>query len=426
MNDRRPGFALAFLVLLLIGCAVFWLARWQQALMTDFKTFYAAAATASAGEDFYDAGVLNATARATGIRGHVFPYLYTPVLAYLARPWQELAPEAALRFLIGLNGVLLVPLLVLVGFDSRAKVAHLLGVQSDAPFLWAAIVLFATNFHETIELGQINILVLLLIILLLHFVRTGRDTLGGIFLGLASLLKVTPLLLLFWLAARGRYKAVLSCLLTLPGVAAITLAMGAGAAWRRFFAFLPKTSYGSDIPGLFPAGFFPNFSLAGFLSRLLPNRAAVVQIATVALLGALLATFVWIVRTCRDEKVAELMLLPFLVLMVIASPLTYVHHVLYVAPGLVLALSYAWAGLRGWRRAAVVTSLVLAASAAGIHFPRLYRQWSLSPLETKLFTSLNLYALLVCLAVALALALDLKAAPPAAEGTATPAVIASR
>jgi alpha-1,2-mannosyltransferase len=406
LNLRHHRVAVAFLILVLTVSAGFWLARWRRELMIDFKTFYAAAATASEGKDFYDASVLNQTAGAAGIRGYVFPYLYPPVLPYLARPWQALTPGAALRFLIGLNLALLFPTLILVGIDSRAKIARLLGgVQSDAAFVFAALALFATNFHETIEMGQINILVLLLIVLSLHFARTGRDTLGGVFLGVASLLKITPLVLLFWFVARGRYKVLLSCLLTIPGVAAITLVMGAFAAWKRFFAFLPAMSYGSGIPGLFPAGFFPNFSLAGFLSRLFPQRAAAVQIATVALLAALLAVFVWIVKTRRDEKVAELMLLPILVLMVISSPLTYVHHVLYVAPGLVLSLSFAWAGLRGWRRAAAVASLLLAATAAGIRFPELYWHWTLSPLEAKLFTSLNLYALLVLMLIGLALAL---------------------
>jgi alpha-1,2-mannosyltransferase len=406
LNDRHPRVAVAFLVLFLTGCAGFWLAHWRQELMIDFKTFYAAAATASAAEDLYDVDVLNQTAQAAGIRGYVFPYLYTPVLAYLARPWQALTPGAALRFLIGLNLALLFPILLLVGFDSRAQIARLLGgVRSDAAFVFAAIALFATNFHETIEMGQINILVLLLIVLSLHFARTGRDTLCGVFLGIAALLKITPILLLFWFVARGRYKVLWSCLLTIPGVTAITLAMGALAAWKGFFAFLPAMSYGSGIPGLFPAGFFPNFSLAGFLSRLFPDQAAAVQIATILLIGALLAAFVWIVKTRRDERVAELMLLPFLVLMVISSPLTYVHHVLYVAPGFVLSLSYAWAGLRGRRRAAAVVSLLLAGAVAGFRFPDLYWHWTLSPLEAKLFTSLNLYALLALMLIGLALAL---------------------
>ncbi|HEY2290247.1 MAG TPA: glycosyltransferase 87 family protein [Thermoanaerobaculia bacterium] len=406
MKDRRHKIAVAFLVLFLAGCAAYWLARWQQELMIDFKTFYAAAATANEGKDLYDVNVLNQTAKAKGLEGYVFPYLYTPFLAYVTRPWQALEPGTALRSVIGLNLVLLFPVLLLIGFDSRARIASLLGgVKSEAAFVFAAIALFAVNFHETLLMGQINLLVLLLIVLSLHFARTGRETLGGVFLGIAALLKITPLLLLVWFVARGRFKVLASCLVTIPVGVAVTLAMGALPAWQSFFAFLPKMSYGGAIPGLFPAGFFPNFSLAGFLSRLLPNQEPTVRIATITLIAALLAVFAWIVRSRRDEKAAELMLLPFLILMVIASPLTYVHHVLYIAPGQVLALCFAWSALRGWRRAVAVGSLLLVSAVAGFRFPDLYWHWTLSPLEAKLFTSINLYALLALMLIGLALAL---------------------
>src|SRR6202035_2483419 len=101
-----------------------------------------------------------------------------------------------------------------------------------------------------------------------------------------------------------------------------------------------------------------------------------------------------------DERTAELMLLPFLVAMVVASPVAYLHHVIYLLPGLALSLGYAWTALAGWRRPAAVAVLLLAAAAAGAPFPEMYMHRGISPigqglpLGLELLTSLNLYALL--------------------------------
>ena len=401
----RRRLPLLFLLAALTVYAGFWLARWKSARMIDFTSFYAASVAARAGGDLYDVEALNQAAASKGIKSYAFPYLYPPVLAHLAMPWGSLTPRNAIFSLVIFSLALLFPALLLTARDARERVARWGGEAPDAAFVFAAVTLVALPFHDNLDMGQVNILILCLIVLCLHFAQTGREALGGVFLGFAALFKVTPLFLLFYLLARGRYKAVAACAVTMIGVAAMTLPMGAWPQWERFFAALPTMSYGRTIPGLFSPAFHPNFSLAGLFSRLFPDDIPRIRTATIALIAIFLAAAVWLLRKRRDSPGAEIMVLPFLVLMAVSSPLTYLHHVVYVAPGLVLALAYAWNALRGWRRPATVLALLLAMLVAAAPWPSKYGGWHLSAAGEKFLTSLNLYGLLALALLGAALAL---------------------
>jgi len=110
--------------------------------------------------------------------------------------------------------------------------------------------------------GQVNILVLLLVVLALYLDRQGQwAALGGAALGTAILFKVTPLFLIPYFALRKRW-AVLKGL-------AIALAIEVGVSllvipnqWEHFGAYWLTLRSHEGVSGLFPITATSNMSPA--------------------------------------------------------------------------------------------------------------------------------------------------------------------
>lgn len=66
----------------------------------------------------------------------------------------------------------------------------------------------------TLVLGQINLIILLLLVLSFHFYQKKRKILAGFFLGFAGAIKLTPLLLLLFYFLKKEKKTVIASLLT--------------------------------------------------------------------------------------------------------------------------------------------------------------------------------------------------------------------
>jgi hypothetical protein len=148
---------------------------------------------------------------------------------------------------------------------------------------------------------------------------------------------------------------------------------------------LPETSYGQAVPGLFRASALSNFSVAGFFSRLTesPNSTFILTCLTMALLAAP------VLYRARNHGIdnAGVMLSAY-VLVLIGSPLTYLHHVIMLLPVLL------WFSTIDLSSGSAKTTAGLALGIiAGTDFPVLYGRLGVSP-TTSVASSLNLYALL--------------------------------
>jgi alpha-1,2-mannosyltransferase len=104
-------------------------------------------------------------------------------------------------------------------------------------------------------------------------------------------------------------------------------------------------------------------------------------------------------RRLAGARARVFLLLPYLVLMIIASPLTFFHHIIYIYPGI---LVISWILLHRAKREAILLLLLLLGTAliASIDFPIYYEALSI---EAELLRSLNLYALLVLFGLGLLL-----------------------
>jgi len=373
----------------------------QKDLGTDFGSFYSACKAAELRGDIYDVDYLNDLARESGIPGHVYPYLYPPFFAFVAAPFCVFSPTSA-RILWTLGSVILLSLSMTI---SVFMVGSVMNRHEGDPLyrarllrcliVFSILLLWILPFRNNFRIGQVNILVLTFIVLSLYAYSKKADIASGVFLSFAAVMKVTPVILLLYFIARRRYRAVLSCCACVLVLAAATLPLGAFDSWHRFFGFLPSMSYGAVIPGLFHPGAYPNFSIAGFFSRLFMDNSVAVTIASVSVIICLILILVFYVYRARNEMAAGLLLMSFLVLMIISAPLAYLHHVIYIFPGALLALSYVWMTFPRRKSMLIVSFLLLVLVLIGMDFPIYYDRLPLSVVGEKLFTSMNLYLLLV-------------------------------
>ena len=146
----------------------------------DFAAYYLAAHALRGGMDPYDPGVLAGLASSTGVAEYT-PYIYPPLLAVIVIPLTVLPYHVAAAVWLALSASALVRALVvlrsLVETHDRAF-----------PFIVAAAFVFPA-VHHTLELGQVNHFLLLLIA---GAALTSRAHLAGALLGVAAAIKVFP------------------------------------------------------------------------------------------------------------------------------------------------------------------------------------------------------------------------------------------
>jgi hypothetical protein len=134
---------------------------------------------------------------------------YLPFVPRLMTLLALLPPRVAGLIWLGLNLLALLAVLCLVGRHLVALPPGDWPVTQLVPFL--ALLLF---WWWEFRLNQINVLTLLLLVGSLICWERGQRVAGGLWLGLAVLLKVTPALLLVWFALKRQHRVVAAALAT--------------------------------------------------------------------------------------------------------------------------------------------------------------------------------------------------------------------
>ena len=349
----------------------------------DFKCYFVASRCWSSGGNPYDFEQVVATAaEREETSGTLYPYLYPPTLAILLSLLGEL-PLWWASFLWHLFSVALTVVAVataitlcqiLLPRDARTPNTSPTDDSRSELFLPLVAVglLFVLPFNMQFAWGQANVLVMLLILLALvqSFGRQAELSAGAL-LACAALIKFTPAYLLLYFACQRRWKVVVGFVLSAALLATPMLLIPSGrVAWRQFFEFLPSTGYGRTIAGLNPPLGPANFSVAGFFARLTTNEQLVAGLTYVSL-GLLVALIVAMHYRLRGATGERLLLLPHLIVMVVAAPYAYLHHVTFIYPG-VLLTAYALWSLPARRGERPLVYFALATLLASILFPRLY------------------------------------------------------
>ena len=406
-KTKAAWFAAAVIVVLFAKTALYY--HFYTAIPVDFKSFYLAGKGLLALGNVYDFAYIDGLAKSCAIPETVYPYLYPPVMAFYFAPFSRLSPLAASHLWELLNLMLYVFIIA-----QSMRLASVLTDRKDdqnrTPLILLSGILFlALPFDYNFIMGQSNAIVLALIILsLIQALERGHDAWAGFLLAPAVLIKITPIFLLVFFLVNRRFRTLLGFLGGLILFTAPMLFFKAGvSAWGHFLEFLPALSFGKTLPGLFPLSELANFSFAGFFARLTQDRT-VARTSTYVLLFILSAALIYRHWKLSGKPGKELLLLPYFILMVLASPLAYLHHVIYLYPAL-LIVSYRLLCLPG-KSARVLLLLILgAALTAGVDLPHYYERLGAIPAVLK---SVNLFMLVLLFFIGLALPGIVSAAIP--------------
>ncbi|GAA5035357.1 glycosyltransferase 87 family protein [Streptomyces siamensis] len=185
--------------------------------------------------------------------------------------------------------------------------------------------------RDTFSFGQVNLLLLGLVLSDAWLLSTGRGRRAGVGIGLAAAVKLTPALFigLLLLARRPRAAAVATA------VAAAATALAAWIAPDASRFYWTDALWDTDRIGRL--GYVSNQSLQGVLARLVapdePSRA-------VWAIVALLVMCVWVWRTTRalaeSDWTAAFALTGLTACLV--SPITWVHHLVWLLPSFAVLL----------------------------------------------------------------------------------------
>lgn len=192
----------------------------------DFDTYYAAAQALrfDHGADIFSVATLNQVAQAHGLCphvGHYLPsYVYPPLLAILLEPLTLLPCESSAILWLLLNAALWAGATLLLA-DVLAR--RWPGRRLMATTLVTLISLGCFPAYLGTFLGQVHLLILIGLALTLWLAERRKFALAGGVLAVITVLKFFPAVVLVYYLARGRYRLVVSALLTCLGLVVFML-----------------------------------------------------------------------------------------------------------------------------------------------------------------------------------------------------------
>lgn len=328
LSPRRGAVALfgALGAVPLVVGVLGWLADWP--LGMDSAVYRAGALTLLHGDPLYDTDTL-----AFEPEWAQLPFTYPPAAVLLFVPLAAFAAPVAWGMLgaisIGAAG-LVVALSIRAANGTRAS-----GVLGRGPLVVVAItvaVLLLEPVWRTVSLGQVN-LILLALILVDVLVLTARGSrAGGVLIGVAAAVKLTPLIFVPHLLFTGRWRDALRAVATFVALQAAMLALIPHDVVRYW------TRAVSDPTRIGTIHWSDNQALNGLVLRL--TEQAPWSMAVALGMGALLAPpAVWLMlryHRSGDELRAVLVTAGYGLLI---SPVSWTHHWVWVIPLLVTLLA---------------------------------------------------------------------------------------
>ncbi|MFJ8492866.1 glycosyltransferase 87 family protein [Streptomyces sp. NPDC094038] len=202
--------------------------------------------------------------------------------------------------------------------------------------------------RDTFSFGQVNLILLALVLADCCLLRSGRGRWAGAGIGLAAAIKLTPALFIFMLLIGRKWRA--AGIATAVALAATGLAAWADPRASRFY----WTQALWDTSRVGRLDYVSNQSLQGVLARLgHPDKPlwAIVVLLTLA---------VWAWRTRKavaaSDWTAAFALTGLAACLV--SPITWVHHLVWVLPSFVLLARAGHPRIAGALYAVMCTSVV--------------------------------------------------------------------
>jgi alpha-1,2-mannosyltransferase len=259
-----------------------------------------------------------------GPREYKLPFTYPPFAAWAFSAVAGVSFNTLQVALVALN----ISLLPVITFLSMRLAGHRAARSVAAALAIAAISVWLEPVYSTLFFGQINLILLALI--LADFAIPATCRWKGCLIGIAAGIKLTPLIFVPYLAATRRLRAAAVSLLAFAatvGIGFLTLPAGSREYWTsRVFAG----------PG--GAQNLANQSINGVIQRLVdtPSLASTTW-AVLAVLTAAAGIGLAAIACRRGLELAGIVICALTGLLV--SPISWTHHWVWVVPGLTLLLA---------------------------------------------------------------------------------------
>jgi alpha-1,2-mannosyltransferase len=220
-----------------------------------------------------------------------------------------------------------------VVFDALTVVSTVivlrLVVAQDALVLAGALILTLVfdPWRTTFNYGQINMILLALVTVdLLALVDRRRS--AGVLIGLAAAVKLVPLIFIAYLLLTRRVRAAAVAVASFAGATLLMVALAPGASRTFWTSALWQSNRVGD-----PA-YLGNQSLYGLVSRFGLGPVGFAALALAAVAG-----WAWLVWREKDPGVG---LAATGAVACLVSPITWVHHLVWLIPALALLARSRW------------------------------------------------------------------------------------
>lgn len=294
----------------------------------DLKIYMSALDWWTSGHDLYD------YAQPDFLQGHLY-FTYPPFAAVLMLPFSFL-PLVATEVLLTIGTVAATIVTTLWLFRA-------LKLDTKWALIAVPLILVIEPLRETIPLGQINMLLVLLVLLDLLILGPRGSRWMGVGIGLATAIKLLPGIFIVYLLLTRQWRAAFTAMATAAGVTLLTAAVAPRASWDFWTGALWDTTRvgRTDVTG--------NQSLLGLLHRLVapepPNR-----VIWLILIVAVLAFGLWraVLAHRRGDEVAALAITGLVGGLVV--PITWPHHLYWFVPAFLAAIAARawWLAIAGY------------------------------------------------------------------------------
>ncbi|WP_367325211.1 glycosyltransferase 87 family protein [Streptomyces sp. HUAS ZL42] len=276
------------------------------------------------------------------VPGTPYGFTYPPFAAVAMLPMALLSLRGAITVALLLNLVAL------------AVVLRLLAGRAWRRYGWygcalaACVLALFEPLRDTLSFGQVNLLLLALVLLDGRLLATGRGRWAGAGIGLAAAVKLTPALFIGLLLVARRWRA--AAVATAVAVGATALAAWAAPGASRFY----WTEAMWDTTRVGRLDYVSNQSLQGVLARLDVHSREVWAVVALSVLC------VWAARAHRAVAAGDWQAAFALTGLTacLVSPITWVHHLVWLLPSFAVLLRTGYPRVAGALYAVMCTSVV--------------------------------------------------------------------
>jgi len=354
------------LIVLVVGLFLVQALPYFWAWQYDSPSYYTAAWALRHGADIYDEDAfLSAAAEIFGKSRVVYPFIYPPFFAQLCLPLTYLPPPTFFFVIMAGNLVLLFLCLYLT-----ARLLRLGASPNRLPLVFLfSLLLFNQPLMATLYLGQINFLVLALILGYLLLRRSGRTVPAAVCLAAAVSVKVFPVLFVLPLPLYRKGRQLVAVLAAGAGLLAASILVSGTAPWRSFFRSTLSIffTHADTVSVRYLSDSVRNLSLKSFLSQAAVAwgfpKALVVPLF-VLIIAAAFGLVYLLRRRIRLDRDPGLEGSVFLILTLILAPIGWSQHYAIM----ILPMAYVFARIIEERRASALP-LFLTLSAFIMYIP---------------------------------------------------------